>query len=167
MITYHQYLQFSPYFAQQDIEKGEERAEFFKLFNSLPQTVKNLLTSMNTAEKIINGGGTFGLDEFDIEAVSLAIRKIATGEIFVGNGANFIANETELPPERAKSLFSLIVKEVLAPALEDIKKIQTTRFPERFGPPPVPTQPPLQTPTKEEPAGQAPNPNVINLRNNK
>lgn len=131
MISYEQYLQFSPYFAQKDVEKKEDCLKFFKSFDALPQSVKNLLTSLDTTEKIINAGKTFGLDEFDTEATSLAVRKIATGEIFVGDGANFIANETELSRERAKSLIGLIVNEILAPALDDIKKIQAQKFPEK------------------------------------
>ena len=164
MITYDQYLQFSPYFAEQDIEKNGERAGFLNLFNGLPQTVKNLVTSLDAAEKIVNIGKTFGLDEFDTEALSFAIRKIATGEVFIGNGVELIAGETGLPLERAKNVLGLIVNEVFAPALEDIKKIQTSKFPQRFG---VPVQPQSQVPppVKQPEPPQATNPNVINLRN--
>ena len=64
MISYDQYIQFSPYFAQLDIDKAEDRAEFLKLFETLPKTVRELLVSMETAEKIINIVKTFMLDEF-------------------------------------------------------------------------------------------------------
>lgn len=168
MISYELYLQFSPYFAQQDIEKNEERAEFLKLFNSLPQTVKNLLTSLDAAEKIINIGKTFGLDEFDTEALSFAIRKIIAGEVFIGNGIELIANETGLPSERAKNLLSLIANEVLAPALEDVKKIQAAKFPQRFGSAPAPVQTqvkPNLAPARQPEPPQSPNPNIIDLRN--
>lgn len=171
MISYELYLQFSPYFAQQDIEKNEERAEFLKLFNGLPQTVKNLLVSLDVAEKVVNIGKTFGLDEFDTEGLSFAIRKIVAGEVFIGNGVEFIANETGLPNERAKNVLGLIVKEVLSPALEDIKKIQAAKFPQRIGTAPVPVQTQVKsnlTPARQpEPSQtpQSPNPNVIDLRN--
>lgn len=167
MISYELYLQFSPYFAQQDIEK-EERAEFLKLFNGLPQPVKNLLTSLDTAEKIINIGKTFGLDEFDTEALSFAIRKIVAGEVFIGNGVELIAHETSLPSERAKNLLGLLVNEVLAPAIEDVKKVQAEKFPQRVGATPAPTQgqvKPNSAPTKQPEPYQSPNPNVIDLRN--
>src|SRR3989338_4393313 len=164
MITYDQYLQFSPYFAEQDIEKNGERAGFLNLFNGLPQTVKNLVTSLDAAEKIVNIGKTFGLDEFDTEALSFAIRKIATGEVFIGKGVELIAGETGLPLERAKNVLGLVVNEVFAPALEDIKKIQTAKFPQRFSPPAnVHTQ--VQPPVRQSEPAQVSNPNVINLRN--
>lgn len=174
MISYLQYLQFSPYFAHEDIEKKEDRLKFFKLLDNSPQKVRELLTSMGTAEKIMNTGKTFGLDEFDTEAVSLVVRKIATGEIFVGDGTDFIVNETELPRERAKSLVSLIVNEILAPALEDIKKIQAQKFPEKvtgisetskpFVPTrPVPSKLPEKPDLKIEP--EINKNNVVDLRN--
>src|SRR3989344_1746736 len=103
MISYEQYVQFSPYFAQQDIEKGEERNAFFKTLDKLPPKIKDILVSMDTAEKIINIGKAFGLDEFDTEAFSFSIRKIAAGEIFIGDGTEFIAGEGGLPAERAKN----------------------------------------------------------------
>ena len=164
MITYELYLQFSPYFAEQDIEKDEERFGFLKLFNGLPQTVKTLITSLGTAEKVVNIGKTFGLDEFDTEAFSFAVRKIATGEVFIGDGVALIAGETGLPTERAKSVLGLIVNEVFVPALEDIKKIQTSKFPQRFGAP-VQPQTQVQPPVRQPETTRTTDPNIINLRN--
>ena len=157
MISYLQYLQFSPYFAQQDIEKEESRLKFFKSFDELPQKIKDLLASMVTAEKIMNIGQTFGLDEFDTEAIALAVRKIATGEIFVGDAANFIVNETELPYEQTKTLVGSIVSEIFPPALDEIYKVQSAKFPQR---------PETAPNTSRQPDPVQPgNPNVINLRN--
>lgn len=168
MISYELYLQFSPYFAQQDIKKSGERAKFLKLFNDLPQTVKNMLTSLDTAEKIINIGKTFGLDEFDTEGFSFAVRKIATGETFVGDGVELIVGETGLPTERAKNLLGLVVNEVFSSALEDIKKIQAAKFQQRVGAVSAPVQTqtkPNLAPAKQPEPSQSPNPNVIDLRN--
>ncbi|MBI2674369.1 MAG: hypothetical protein HYX22_01360 [Candidatus Yanofskybacteria bacterium] len=151
------------------MEKSEERARFLKLFNDSPQMVKNLLTSLDTAEKIINTGKTFELDEFDTEALSFAVRKIAAGEVFIGGGVELIAHGVGLPSERAKNLLGLIVNEVFAPALEDIKKIQTAKFPQRFGAPSSvaaqTSQTQIRPPVKQPEPAQSDNPNVINLRN--
>lgn len=160
MITYDQYTQFSPYFAQLDVEKAEDRSGFLKLFQTLSKLVKELLVSMETSEKIINIGKTFGLDEFDTEALSFVVRKIVTGEVFIGYGAEFVAREVGLPPERSKSLLSLLVNEIFAPALEDIKEIQTAKFSQQFR---VSAQ--SKTPTKRLEPPQTSNDNVINLRN--
>lgn len=159
MITYDQYLQFSPYFAQEDIEKEGERLKFFKLFDTLPQNVRNLISSMDTAEKIMNIGATFGLDEFDTEAVSLVVRKIATRETPITDEAGLIANETGLSRERAQSLLNLIVDEILAPVMDDLKKIQSQ----------ITVQPkPVQStkPVLPEPAAPSPDSDrIVDLRN--
>lgn len=159
MIAYPQYLQFSPHFAQLDIEKPEDRVRYLKLYDDLPQKIKDLLVSMVTAEKVMSIGQVYGLDEFDTEAVALAVRKIAVGEIFIGDAARFISNETELPYERAKTLVSSIANEVLAPALDDVKKIQSSKFSQQ------PQTDGSGTPTKPSQPDQVRNPNTIDLRN--
>jgi hypothetical protein len=101
------------------------------LFDDSSQKTKELLASADVAEKIMSIGKTFGFDEFDIETISFIVREIATGKIFIGEGANIVANETELPKERAETLVSLIINEVLASAIDDIKKIQAQKPPEQ------------------------------------
>lgn len=165
MIPDEQYLQFSPYFAQEDVEKEEDRLKFLEILKNLPQKIKDLLISESATEKIVNIGKTFGLDEFDTEALSFAVRKIATGEVFIGDGVELIANETGLPMERAKSVFGLIVNEVFASALEDIKKIQTTKFPQKFGNVSAPVRPQTQSSISRPKPDQTADPNVIDLRN--
>lgn len=133
MITNEQYIQFAPYFALEDIEDKSERLEFIKLFSSLPQNIKNILISAEITEKIINIGKNFELDEFDIEALSYTIRKLATAEVFIGDGIEFIANKTGLTLEKAKNVLGLIINDIFNPtALEDIKKIQTLKFTNRI-----------------------------------
>lgn len=161
MINHLQYLQFSPYFALQEAEKPEERREFLNLFDKLSQKVRELLTSLEVSEKLMSIGKTFGLEELDTEALSFAVRKIATGEVFVGNGTEFIAGETGLPIERARELLNLIVNEVFTPALEDIKKIQAAKFPQTG----TPVQSQVRPPIKKPEPSQTVNPNVVNLRN--
>lgn len=165
MITDEQYLQFSPYFAQEDIEKEDSRLKFLESLKKMPQKIKDLLLSTDTIEKIINIGKTFELDEFDTEALSFAVRKVAIGEVFIGDGVEFIAAETGLPPERAKNVLGLIVNEAFASALGDVKQIQTAKFPEKFGNPTTRTQPQTQRPPVEQPEPAYESPNVIDLRN--
>lgn len=162
MISYEQHLQFSPYFALQDVETADERLGFLKVFDGLPQKIKELLISMDVTEQIMNTGTSFDLDESDIESVSFMVRKIAAGEIFIGDAEVFISDGLEITRERAKNLLGLIVNEVFAPSLEDIKKVQTEKFPQRFG-----AAEERVSPAQYEDnigTGTA-NPNVINLRN--
>lgn len=127
MISEEQYLQFSPYFAQEDIEKEDERLKFLQLTGRLPQAVKELLTSIETIEKIVNISSTFGLDEFDTEAVSLVVRKLATGEVPIVQGTELIISEAGLPQEKADDLLDSIINEILAPVVGNVQKIQPVR----------------------------------------
>ena len=152
MISDEQYLQFNPCFAQEDIEKEENRFKFLQLLNSLPQTVKDLLTSESTTEKIIKIGDRFGLGEFDTEALSLVVRKLATGEVPVTQGVSLMVNETGLPLEKTESILALIINDILAPI---IPNIQTPLKP----PPKIPDKPDL----KIDP--EVNRNNVVDLRN--
>lgn len=172
MISNFQYLKFGPYFAQQDIEQPENRKIFLQSFDTLPQTIKDLLTSIETAEKIINLGNSFKLDDFDIESVAILARKIATGEIFVGNASEILVTETEIEPSKSKDLVSGLVLEILSPALDDIKKIQSVKFTQTGSNALPPKEKSRLSPVAPEPVAprkvvppQTTNPNVINLRN--
>ncbi len=134
MISDEQYLQFSPYFAQEDVEKGEDRLKFLRLLSTLPQTVKELLISENTIEKIINIGTIFRLDEFDTEALSFVVRKLATGEVSIVQGIDLITSEIGLTEEKANNLLNSIVKDILTPLTsrsEQASKAPPSKIPER------------------------------------
>jgi len=134
MISEEQYLQFSPYFAQEDIETGDGRLKFIELIGVLPQAVKDLLLATETVEKIVKIGEGFKLDEFDTEALSLAVRKLATGEVPVTQGINLIANEVGVPEEKAATLLNSIISEILSPVAKASKqtpKEPFTRMPEK------------------------------------
>jgi|SRR3989344_1406659 len=134
MISFEQYLQFSPYFAQEDIEKEEDILKFFESFDRSSPKIKNFLTSMDTAEKIINTCKSFQLDDYDTEAVSLAVREVAMGKIPISELGDFIVNETELPPEKATDLANLIINQVLAPTTNGFaenSKASTQKTPEK------------------------------------
>lgn len=157
MISDEQYLQFSPYFAFEDIEKEEDRLKFFRLLGTLPQTVKTLITSENTVEKALDISKRFGLDEFDAEALSFVIRKLATGEVSIVQGTDLITTEVGLPQEKAGDLLNLIIGEILAPVMGNTPETQFMRPPQK-----------TITPAPEnlsQPEPKITDPRVIDLRN--
>lgn len=130
MITTEQYLLFSPYFAAIDTEKKEGRIQFLKVFEKAPQSIRNLITSTETIEKIVSACELFHMDKYDIEGVSYSIRKIALAEIPITTAVRFIASETELSTEQAQNLLGTILRDIFSSAIEDIKKIQHEKYPE-------------------------------------
>lgn len=167
MISDEQYLQFSPYFAQEDIEKEEDRLKFLQFLGVLPQAVRELLISTETTEKIIKIGEKFGLDEFDVEALSVVVRKLATGEVSIVQGVDLIKNEVSVSEEKASDVLGSIMNEVLSPTVEGIKNVQKERFPDRQNQMTIPTQ---QTPRTQDKPDLKIDPginknNVVDLRN--
>lgn len=129
MISYEQYLDYSPYFAQVDIEAPSTRAEFLELFNKIPQQAKDFMVSMETAEHIFNLGTSLKLDAYDTEAIAYIIRQIMTGEISLAKATEVVVREIKVSPEDARKILGSCFRDVLTPVVEDIKKIQTLRFP--------------------------------------
>lgn len=171
MITYEQYLRFNPYFVQQEFEDPQQRQMFLKLFDKLPAKIKELLTSLQVTEKVMSAGVTFKLDDLDTEALSLIVRKLVSGEEFIGDGVALMVNETGLSSERARNLLGTVINEIFASAIEDVKKVQASRFPGKIGPVSA-SSPAKQTQIRQDPVTrnsmeppQPANSNVINLRN--
>jgi hypothetical protein len=128
MISYEQYLDYSPYFAQIDIEAPSSRAEFLELFNKTPKSVRDLVTSAETAEQIFNLGTIFKLDEYDTEVVAHVIRQIAVGEIPLAEAVKITSKEIKISLDRAREILDSCFRDILTPVVEDIKKIQAVRF---------------------------------------
>jgi hypothetical protein len=129
MISYEQYIDYSPYFAQIDIEAPSSRAEFLELFNKTPQLIKNWVTSTETAELLLNMGISFKLDEYDTEAIAYVIRQIVVGEIPLIEAPDTIAQEIKISPNTAREILGACLRDILTPVLEEVKKIQAARFP--------------------------------------
>lgn len=128
MISYEQYLDYSPYFAQVDIEAPSSRTEFLELINRASPSVKNFIAAMETAEKIFNMGASFMLDEYDTEAVAYVIRQITVGEIPVAKAIDALVREIKVSSDTAREILESCLRDVLTPIIEDVKKIQTLRF---------------------------------------
>ena len=154
MISDEQYLQFSPFFAREDIEKEEDRLKFLGLLSTLPQAVRDLLASENTTEKILNISGDFELDEFDTEALSLVVRKLATGEVSIVQGTELVTREVGLPEEKANELLNLIINEILTPVIGNVKRVA-----------PVQKQPERSDLSSPRSDLEKSDPRVIDLRN--
>lgn len=130
MISYEQYLDYSPYFAQIDIEAPSSRAEFLELFSKTPQSVKDFIVSTETAERVFSLGTSLSLDEYDTEAIAYVIRQITIGEIPLTEAVNTVIREIKVSPDVARKILNSCLRDLLTPILEEFKKIQVTRFPE-------------------------------------
>lgn len=116
MISDREYLQFSPYFAQIEIEKKEERSQFLRLFEAASPQTKALLTNPDTTEFITGVARQFRLDEYDTESVSWVFRKALLGQIPQNKVVEILSKETDLDLEAAGRLWTVLDQKFWGPS---------------------------------------------------
>ncbi len=95
-----------------DAEKKPERAKFLQIFKTLPTNLKNLITSPDTAEKIVSITSQFKLDNYDTEFIALATRKLATNTISTIQAKQEIFLNTEIADEDVSDILVSLAKEI-------------------------------------------------------
>ena len=162
---------YSPY--EIDMEKlssvPTELEIFTHKFVGLPRNIKDIM--LLTAPGFIwTLAQNYNLTEEQSGNISRIIRDILLGDLFAGDMSQTISERLELDQQTAQQIRDKLVKELFAPAIEDIKKIQREKFPDRVGqgsantPRPAMPQPPAPPQMKNAPpVNQS---NIIDLRNN-
>lgn len=159
-MTHLEYLQFSPYFTQADVENPDQREQFLASYAEAPQSIKDFLVAEETSEQIQSLAQRFNLDEEETEGVALTVRKIALAEINLQNAESLLLAETNQEGDMLRQILRAILTEVLASVIEDVKNLYRAR----------PIQQPATNPNqpkKISPAGieSVTSDNVIDLRN--
>ncbi|OGI14639.1 MAG: hypothetical protein A2878_00140 [Candidatus Moranbacteria bacterium RIFCSPHIGHO2_01_FULL_54_31] len=106
------------------VNSQEEIADIWNRFDALPEERKNILTSVEVAEKMKLLQDTFGCDDASVEGISVLVRWLFFGQIdwhgFQG-GIQDICDE--FSPEKTPAVVSFIQKEILtlkpAPRVEE------------------------------------------------
>ncbi|MBI2062575.1 MAG: hypothetical protein HYT64_02715 [Candidatus Yanofskybacteria bacterium] len=141
---------------------------FLQKVNTISVSIKNVLTDANTVEFIITLAEDFELTDNQSANISRIIRDTLVGDLFINDLTVTISQKLILDQDTAKQIRDKIVNNLLAPIIEEVKKLQTERSPEKVSRPAV--IPELQTPRipdrpdlKIEP--EINRNNVIDLRN--
>lgn len=115
---------------------------YSKMVLSLPESIRNILMDFSTAEFIEeNLGLNFSLNKEQKTKITRIIRDVLLGDLFIGEMSQNISVRMGLAPDEARGIKDLIVSELFKPATEDIKKLQTERFPEKINRPSITTEP--------------------------
>lgn len=133
---------------------------------ALPEAIKKVLTDFSTAEYLIDiVVPEFRLEESGATELTRITRDILLGDLFIGDMSVSIANKLNVEQTTAQQIRDKITNELFAPAVEDIKKIQREKFPDRVGQGNINSvpQPPALPQMKNAPAVNQSN--VIDLRN--
>jgi len=143
-----------------NLEFKKNFTEYFKRVSSLSGPIKDLMANPSTADFIEeNLGPSFGLTPEQKTEITRIIRDVLLGDLFIGEMTQEISSRTRLAPDEAKKNVNLIISELFQPAIEDIKKLQAQKFPEKINKPAVSEKPDL----KIEP--DINRNNIVDLRN--
>jgi len=162
----------SGYFTPFDVDRHlaeYSSTSFFQRVGSLPDSLKDIMANPSTAEFIEEKLGTeFSMNYVQKIEVTRIIRDVLLGDISINAMASKISENLEIDSTVAYQIQSKIVNELFGPAIEDIKKLQTERFPEKPDRPVAPMRPQTQKITEGSDLKIDPDinrNNVVDLRN--
>lgn len=119
------YLQINPLFVFSETETPLENKKKLQQFFSSPQTIKDIIVSVESTDKIRKITTTdYKLPPESAKKVSLLIRKIFFGEIAVSEFINKITESLSINRELAQKIALDINKEIFHQAAPELKEIQ-------------------------------------------
>lgn len=98
-----------------------------KIF-ALPPAFKDILSGVSTAEFFMQIANKHSLTEDGFKNLLRIVRDIILTDIYLGNITNEIKNRLKIDETTAKNIGGLIVSELFAPILGDLKKIHIEKF---------------------------------------
>lgn len=117
--------------------------------SSCPESVRTILCGADTASFLLAIGSEFNLTDNQSQELTRIVRDILISKLYIGDMPVVIQRNLSLDQASSKKIAEKIIKELFVPAIEDIKKMQVEKFPDRIG---KSNQPPQTTD------------NVLNLR---
>ncbi len=136
---------------------------------SLPEPVRNVLMDFSTAEFIEETlRPNFNLTTEQITEVTRVIRDVLLGDVSLNSMPDLISSKLNTNQDISVQIANKIINGLFSPAIEDITKLQTQKFPEKIGKPNMPLRPqapriPERPDLKIEP--DINRGNIIDLRN--
>lgn len=131
-ITIYQYFTASPYFAGFDSYANPERKIFLTSFRDLPSSLREFIASDITASTIFSVGQSNDLDDNQIYVLAKSIRELVLGKIFIKEFSFTISSQLGIDDIKASTVVNDIVSKSFGPIMEDLKRIQRSKFPEKI-----------------------------------
>jgi hypothetical protein len=175
-------LQISPYYVDGLDTPGFDYERFQDKLDALPTSLLDLLTDAPAMEFVQSLTQKYVSLSVQGPDVARIIRDVVIGDTFIGDLPQNITRRLGIDPNAAREVANLIVSRLLQPVLEDIKKVQATKFPSRVSQrpsapvsgiqqprvvPPPPPRPPAIPSQRNYPGQDLPETggNIIDLRN--
>ncbi|MDP3792899.1 MAG: hypothetical protein Q8Q89_04205 [bacterium] len=144
-ITDYQYFLASPFFAELVDFDAPDTKVFIQSFCALSLPLRDFLSSPDVAAVIVSLGEKYGLQEKQISTLSRIIKDLVFGKVFIKDLPSNISSGLGIDETKASQLVNELASQSFGPVLEDIKRIQRAKFPERIAqmkstPQPTPVQ---------------------------
>lgn len=139
--------------------------DFSYQISSMPLGIQDLILGLSVEDFIIDLVLEFKFSEYQSKNLALIIGKVVLGELFIGDLAKTLQEKVEIDQTTVQQIRDKIVNELFAPAMEDIKKIQREKFPDRVEQRNTSTMPQPPVPPQIKNVPSVNQSNVIDLRN--
>lgn len=127
----------------------------------LPEKLQDFIFDITPADFIKDKISTpFDLNENQSKETAIIVMDLVLSDLYLGNIVQEIQNRLNVDEIKAKTIAGLIVTELFAPILEELKKMHIEKFAKNIPKPQIQNNPP---PPADEPNGDD---HTINLKNN-
>jgi len=131
-LSRYQYFLASPFFAGFDNFQDTKRKLFLEEFKQMPPNIRLFLTSVETASAIFSTGKDSNLEEYQIYQVAELVRDLISGKLFIKDVPALLAQKINIDNPRAGEIANKIISQSFGSILEDVKRIQRSKFPEKI-----------------------------------
>ena len=130
----------TPYNVDMADLKEQDLDGYIKRTLSLPEEIGNVFFAYATAEFVEDKLGTsLNLSREQKDNITRIIRDICLGDLYIGNIVLETQKRLSVQPSQAQLIAANVVSQLLMPALEDIKKMESEKFTATPPTPPAPT----------------------------
>lgn len=129
--VYHYFIA-SPMYAGFGDLASPERIFFLQDFIKMPKGLKDYMTSADTVELIFSIGREGGLNDSQISDSGVLVRELLYGKVFIKDFPIALSSKLGIDDIKAGEIANKIISKSFSPIIEDIKRIQRSKFPDKI-----------------------------------
>lgn len=131
-LTHQKYLQYSPFFVDTAEMSDLDWEKLNKKIDKMPQSLADFLVDAKVSEfmELL----TQKYIQLSVQGSDIArlIRDVVIADVFIGDMPQELSRRLGIDQTVAREVTNLIVSQLFAPVLEDLKKVHRERFPGRL-----------------------------------
>ena len=131
-LSLYQYFIASPLFAGFNDFGNVDRKLFLSEYVNMSSSLKNYFASTETAANIATVGLNYQFDDSQVSRIATAIRELLTGKTFIKDFPMAISSKLGIDDIKAGEIANKITSQSFGPIIEDVKRIQRSKFPDKI-----------------------------------